>query len=639
MKQSLSKEQEDIAFFNDCEGAILVEASAGSGKTRILTERVRYLLTKKADKFFSVLCLTFTNKAADEMQERLEDVPKLTQRAFIGNFHEFCLNQIIRKQRNQIGLEEMPHIFDENDKKKIIEEVISMNEDLKKTYEFSEVKEPQERAKKQRDLISKCINFISDAKRKLTIVPEHVTNWKGWGEKNTFLYKNYNYNLENQNAIDYDDILLYAYRILTERPPIAKMYRRLFQYILVDEAQDLNYAQYQILRIICGVDHKNLMMVGDPKQAIYAFNGASPDFMQKDFVNDFQAKKMIIAHNYRSSTKVLELAHHIRPNGGISNNYFDGIREIKSFHDEKEEAKWIIETVRKWIAQHAYQEPNKNINVPINFDNIAILSRNRYVFKELINQLEADETLNDKYYLRKSSEQYDPSSSIIKIFDWGLRIIVNPLDVLHFNQIYQLLNIEFPIRDITRIDALLSIDSNSKIPKKFKTQLSLIVTAWKDIYTKFQRFDLTLKNLRNKIEGLDIPNEEKLAIDFDLLELDRLWKGFLTNTPSNNQNLANFRYFLAMRSIEQNKKGLTLATVHTVKGLEFEIVFLLGMNNGVLPDYRAKTKKELSEERNNAYVAVTRAKKCIYVTYPLSRMMPWKEPKNQQPSTFFNNFD
>lgn len=123
MKQELSIEQKEIAFFNDCEGALLVKASAGSGKTRILTERVRHLLTEKTNKYFSVLCLTFTNKAADEMKKRLEDISKLSERTFIGTFHEFCLSQIIRKQRHEIGLQEMPHIFDENDRRKILEEV------------------------------------------------------------------------------------------------------------------------------------------------------------------------------------------------------------------------------------------------------------------------------------------------------------------------------------------------------------------------------------------------------------------------------------------------------------------------------------------------------------------------------------
>jgi DNA helicase-2/ATP-dependent DNA helicase PcrA len=118
-----------------------------------------------------------------------------------------------------------------------------------------------------------------------------------------------------------------------------------------------------------------------------------------------------------------------------------------------------------------------------------------------------------------------------------------------------------------------------------------------------------------------------------------LWKAFLKNTPADSQQLANFRYFLALNSIEDNKKGLTLATIHTVKGLEYEIVFLMGMNEGVLPDFRAKDKNTLAEERNNAYVAVTRAKKCIYISYPKSKEMPWGGTKPQSISQFIKNYN
>lgn len=640
MKQVLSKEQKDIAFFNECEGAILVEASAGSGKTRILTERVRHLLTEKKDKFFSVLCLTFTNKAADEMKERLEDVPKLKERAFIGNFHEFCLNEILRKQRQEIGLEDVPHIFDDNDKKKIIEEVIYTNRSLKNKYDFPSIIDLNEKAKKQQDLISKCVNFISDAKRKLIIVPKDTIEWANWKEDNTFLYKNYNYQLENQNAIDYDDILLYAYRILVERPRVSKLYRKIYQYILVDEAQDLNYAQYQILKAICGDTHRNLMMVGDPKQAIYAFNGASPNFMQNDFVRDFEAERKEINHNYRSSTKVLELAEHIQPNGGIPNNYFKGIRKIQhSFDNEEEEANWIIESIKEWVERGTYEEEGKDVSSPIAFDNIAVLGRTRYVFKKLITQLEEDDLLKNKFYLRKGSEKFEPESQLMKIFDWGLRIIVNPLDVLHFNQIYQLLKLQPPNDLKDKLDGLLNLHLKTELSNKLVGQIKLITESWQEVNNNPNRLDLVLEKIKTNINDLDIPDEEKLAIDFDIEELKKLWKGFLMNTPTPKQNLSNFRYFLAMRSIDQNKKGLTLGTIHTVKGLEFEIVFLMGMNEGVLPYYKAKNRKALLEERNNAYVAVTRAKKCIYVTSPKTRMMPWNKPKNQTVSRFIQDFE
>jgi len=636
MKQALSKEQQDIAFFNDCKGAILVEASAGSGKTRILTERVRHLLTEKEDKFFSVLCLTFTNKAADEMKERLQkDIPRLQERAFIGNFHEFCLNSIIRTKRQTIGLQEMPHIFDETDRKKIIEEVLLMNDDLKDIYQFPDAENDKERARQQQNLIRKCVDFISTAKRNLTIVPDEMIKWKGWTEQKTFLYKNYNYKLENQNAIDYDDILLCAYRILVERPRVAELYRNLYEYILVDEAQDLNYAQYQILKAICGDTHKNVMMVGDPKQAIYAFNGASPDFMQKDFVTDFQAAQKAITKNYRSSTKVLELAQHVQPNGGIPDNYFDGIREVKPFDNEKEEAKWVVSEIKKWLHKGHYKE--KDIEIPITAENIAVLSRARYVFKNLITELEKDDALNNQFYLRKGSEKFEPESQLMKIFGWGLRVIVNPHDILHFNQIYQFLQINLP-ENGNRLDNLLKLASHTNLSDSKRKEINLLVKNWKKIQENPKRLDIALNDIKQSIITLSMADEEQAIINFDIEELEKLWEGFLMSTASNNQSLSNFRYFLAMKSIDQNKKGITLSTVHTAKGLEYEIVFLIGMNQGVLPFYKAKTKKELAEERNNAYVAITRAKHCIYITYPKQKTFR-NVTRTQYMSEFIKGFN
>jgi len=629
MYQNLSKEQQEIAFFNECEGALLVEASAGSGKTRILTERVRHLLIQKQDKFFSVLCLTFTNKAAEEMKERLADVPKLAERTFIGTFHEFCLNQIIRKQRQEIGLEEVPHIFEkEEDKRNIIVEIINQSADLKVAYEFPDITDSKEKARKQRALLSKCINFISEGKRNLITIPDDVTNWGNWNESNTYLYKTYNQTLKNQNAMDYDDILLYAYRILTERPVVSKLYRRRYPYILVDEAQDLNFAQYHILKAICGDDHKNIIMVGDPNQAIYAFNGASADFMQKSFLIDFNATQKRINKNYRSSTKVLELANHIQPNGRMPDNFFEGISKIKPFIDETTEAEWIIANIKDWSSKGVYSE--KEMSIPIKLENIAVLARNRYIFKYLIKLLEEDDLLKGKFHLRKGSEKFEPESQLIKIFDLGLRILVNPADILHFSQLYQALNLTIS-KEENRLEQLLSLNKADGLTGEQKALLAILVPAWQKINLNNKIVDNVLIQIKSKIESYEFPDEEKLKIDFDINEFQRLWKGFLKNTASEGQNLANFRYFIALNSPDDNKDGLTLSTIHTVKGLEYDIIFLMGLN-------QATRQKEIEEERNNAYVAVTRAKKCIYVSYPQHRLMPWGSPKRQFISSFINDF-
>lgn len=628
MKQELSKEQREIAFFNDCEGALLVKASAGSGKTRILTERVRYLLTEKQDKFFSVLCLTFTNKAADEMKGRLEGIPKLKDRTFIGNFHDFCLSQILRKQRHEIGIEVMPHIFDENDRKKILEEVFLQNEIFDDDYKNLYPKQQQKR-------LNDYLSVISEAKQNLIIIPE--IDKPEWTIKRKLLYNDYNERMRNQNAMDYDDILLYAYRILTERPAVANIYRRSYKYILVDEAQDLNFAQYQILRAICGETHKNVLFVGDHNQAIYAFNGASVKFMLEDFISDFKAEEKKILYNFRSSTKVLELAHHIRSNGGMPNNYFVGIREIPSFFDdEQSEAAWIITKIKEWLQRGYYEE--KELKIPIGLENIAVLARNRYVLKELMTQLDVDEALKNQYFLRKGSERFEPDSQLLKAFDLGLRILVNPLDVLHFNQLYQELGLPKSVNQ-NRLESLLTLNQNENLTIKQKELLNILVQAWDKLKNNPKLVDTVLNTMNEIVNNSCFADEEKQKIDYDIKEFKKLWIGFLKSTPSENQTLANFRYFLALNGIDENKNGLTLATVHTVKGLEYDIVFLMGMNEGVLPDYRAKNDKSAeAEERNNAYVAVTRAKKCIYVTYPKSRIMPWGDKKSQYVSQFIKDF-
>lgn len=625
MKQVLSKEQQAIVFHNDCEGALLLEASAGSGKTRILTERVRHLLTQKKDKFFSVLCLTFTNKAADEMKERLKDIPKLSERTFIGTFHEFCLQKILRTHRNELGFETVPHIFDENDQKKILEAVLLQKDIFEEDYKSLNPKQQQEQLKHY-------LEAISTAKRELVLLPDAYTDWT---DKQKTLYSDYNDEMLNQNGMDYDDILLYSYRILSERPSIANIYRRLYRYIMVDEAQDLNFAQYNTLKVICGDTHKNVMMIGDPKQAIYAFNGANIAFMQQDFVTDFKADKKALLHNYRSSTQVLTLAEHIRPNGGIPNNYFNGIAQIQAFDNEQNEATWVINQIKKWVQKGVYEEEEKEV-ISISLENIAVLARNRYVLEPLINQLDADEVLQNQYYLRKI-ERLSPESQLIKAFDYGLRILVNPANILHFNELYRLLKLP-PNPTKKRLDALLGLNQTPELSDNLQIITDTLVKNWTLLNNNQRLIDQALLNIEQTISNTNWVDEEKLIIRSDIDEFRKYWRSFLQTTPFESQSLANFRYFLALKGIKENKKGLTLATVHTVKGLEFDIVFLIGMNQDVLPDYRAKDAKSKTEERNNAYVAITRAKRCIYVTYPKSRYMPWGTTKSQIISEFIKNF-
>lgn len=625
--QLLSKEQAEIATFNNCEGSILVEAAAGSGKTRILTERVRYLLTKKPGVHFSVLCLTFTNKAAEEMKGRLRSVPRIRDRAFIGTFHEFCLGQILIKQKKELGFKEVPHIFDDNDKRKVLENIFLTNDIFSEDYVGLPPKEQQRR-------IDGFINIIGEAKRKLILDPD--LQLSTWSEKRKRLYLEYNERMYNQSAMDYDDILLYAFRILTERPQIANLYRRRYEYILVDEAQDLNYSQYQILKAICGETHRNVMMVGDPNQAIYSFNGASKQYMQEFFVEDFQAKKLTIEKNYRSSDAVLHLANFLKPSTLIGdNNYFKGKCIIENLSDETEEAKYIIKVIKSWIKKGIYAEGE--VSIPINLSDIAVIARNRYVFKELQAQLDQDSSLKDNYYLRQGGAAYTFESTFVKLFDLGLRIIVNPLDIVHFRQLCKEIRCKYS-KDIDRIDFLMNLRKYSTNNHYSTKVLNIIVEAWRSTIHKPNSLSSVLREMQSEFINLALSDTEKLKTDYDVNQLSLKWKNFQRSTNPKRHNIANFRYYLALNNSNETENGLTLSTIHAAKGLEFEIVILMGMNEGVLPSYRAKDISQLEEEKNTAYVALTRAKKCIYVSYPNSRMMPWGDKKRQYVSRFIRDY-
>ncbi len=633
-KAILSKEQEEIVFFNNGEGAVLVEAAAGSGKTRILTERVRYLLTEKKDKFFSVLCLTFTNKAAQEMKDRLIVIPKLNERVFIGNFHEFCLS-IIRTRYADIGFASPPHIFNQNDCKKLLEDVLLSNPILKEIYNFPDASDEDERSKKQRAKLFECTDFISTQKRNLIEeLPEFETDYRGWGEKTTLLFQDYNRRLREQNAIDYDDILLYAHRILL-RPSVTKIYRRTYQYILIDEAQDLNYAQYSIIKTICGESNKNVLMVGDPKQAIYGFNGSSPKFMQEHFKEDFDAQRKVINKNYRSSKAVLNLAEKLQPNGGVGTNFFDGISKIKNFENEQLEAEFVISEIKNWLKKGNYEEVDKEVKEPISFKDIAVLGRNKFVFSSLIKLLEEDNQLRNNFYLKKGLNNFEPESNFMKLFDLGTRILVNPTNSLHLGQIEDILKINFKGEN-DKLESLLQVDTNSTA-----VDLKLHLQYWNHLRKQPKSLGWVIEQLKSVAKNESfLENElEATQLLFDLTQLEKLWNSFVRNESHDNQTLTNFRYFLALNKSEENKDEITLASVHTTKGLEFGIVFLIGMNDGVFPDYRARTEAALQEERNNLYVAITRAKRALYITYPLKRLMPWGAEKPQSITRFLKSIE
>jgi len=617
----LSEEQKNIVDkWTTDGGAILVSASAGSGKTRIITESVKHLLEKEKKENFRILCLTFTNKASEEMKERLKSVRGVKERTFIDTIHAFGL-EVIQAYRYELGYIKMPHIIEkETDRIEILKKVFLQTPILTPYFE-----ERLAEHGSQKKLLSKSLNWISKQKKKLIFIDDEVTHYDSWEVRHLQLYKQYNQFLKNQNLIEFDDILLLAWKLLSIQN-VASIYQTLYRYILIDEGQDLNFAQYQILKTLCGSSISNILIVGDGKQAIHGYTGAKKEYMFTNFVHDFSAVKYNIQYNYRSSKAVLHIANNIiktNPTTPQSPQFFEGTAKIHSFIDEEAEANWILEKI-----QQLQKDNLEEFNGALSLDRVAILARNRFVFSELIKKLETEKI---SYVLRKGSDNFQSESKLFRVFNLGLRILTNPHGEIYRDQLSKILEIDIPFKKINNDTEFLQL-MNAKVLKLPKRSL---YDAWtlinKNISNFSKALDLIECDLKNESD-----NERNYA-QRDLYELREYWKSYLYNTAANSKSLSSFLRYIIMgfnKPLNTAEKQLTLATVHTTKGLEFDVVFLMGMTEGTFPDYRSTTDIGLEEERNNAYVAVTRARRHIYITFPEKKMMPWGSEKIQEKSRF-----
>lgn len=606
----LSPKQNEAVLHEN--GAILVIASAGSGKTRVLTERIKRLLDKTKRK---ILAITFTNKAGEEMRERLGSNEKIKSQVFIGTFHGFC-QQVLEMRYNLVGLSKMPHIFeDDSDRLELIEQAIESTPSYSRKYVMLE-------QKKQREFRYDVLSFISSVKRELLSEDELL---KGTNDEDlVLLYHSYQEILASQNAIDFDDLIMLTHRLFINNPTVAALYRRTYEYICIDEAQDLNNAQYQLLRSITIDEYRNVMMVGDPNQSIFAFNGSSSSYMSKKFVEDFNPVIIELKENYRSARKVIEAAEKIIPGSNeVINLVIPGIFKIHCAKDEDAESKWIIDKINRLIIKGHHED----IEGQITYEKIAVLARNKYVFTNLENQLK---DLSLPYYFKITPGAIKFESKTMNIFDLALRVKINSEDNLHWLRLIQLLKIN---KEVSLNDLINVIDK-----EHFKRVIELVVNLNED----GSNFKSSLIKFSDYIKvSNDIKNDDhrKLILD-EIEEIKSHWYNYAKKTEK--ESLVQFKNAMALGQThsQSQPKGITLSTVHTMKGQEYDIVFLMGMDDGTFPDYRAINNGgvEMVQEKNNAYVAFTRAKRFLFVTYPEQRQMPWGAVKQRSMSRFLNNF-
>lgn len=601
-KIKLSVKQESIVNLN--QGAYLVLASAGSGKTRVLTERIKRLSESVDGK---ILAITFTNKAANEIRERLGGSEKINKNVFVGTFHSFC-QSILELRFKLLGYNRMPHIFeDDSDRLELIKQAIKSVPFFKEIYDDLE-------PKKKNEYTYNALQFISTVKREVLSAEELAENSENIEYQ--YLFETYQDILKSNNAIDFDDIIRLVYELFTNNEAVANLYRKSYSFICIDECQDLNKLQYFLLKALCGNTIKNVMMVGDPNQSIYGFNGSAPTFMQKDFVEDFQAEEISLDENYRCSKSVIEASNVLMNLEVEAINYvIDGIFEIQPVDTESSEAEFVINKIKALVNLKSHDD----IEGEINYDKISILARNKFVFKNIEELLKEEKT---PYYFKSGNVGIKFSSISMKIFDLYFRIKINPLDKLHLNKLETILK----VNDVYDSNEL----QNSQHPISLSIKGIINECSIDNLHLKIDE----LKKLFN--DSIIEDDEKKLTLD----ELEDFANQLIQYKKQNlRPSLDGFKSAIALGLTNNSSgkdNGVCLSTVHTMKGQESEIVFLIGMDDGTFPDFRAINKggEELQQEKNNTYVAFTRAKRFLFVTYPKKRLMPWGDYKARVVSRF-----
>ncbi|UXR31257.1 DNA helicase PcrA [Staphylococcus simulans] len=607
------------------EGPLLIMAGAGSGKTRVLTHRIAYLLDEKGVSPYNVLAITFTNKAAREMKERVEKlVGEEAQVIWMSTFHSMCV-RILRRDADRIGIERNFTILDPTDQKSVIKDVLKTENIDSKRYDprmfLSAISNMKNELKTVEDAEIEATDFMSDMVARV--------------------YAGYQRQLSRNEALDFDDLIMTTINLFKRVPDVLEYYQNKFQYIHVDEYQDTNRAQYTLVKLLAD-KFKNLCVVGDSDQSIYGWRGADIQNIlsfEEDYPN---ARTIFLEQNYRSTKVILNAANEViknnterKPKGLWTENQEGKKINYYQAQSESDEAQYVVKEIMR-----QQRENNKS------FNDIAILYRTNAQSRVL------EETFmksNIPYTMVGGHKFYDRKE--IKDLLSYLRLIANSNDDISLQRI-----INVPKRgigpssvekiqayarqnDLSMFDALAEADFiglTKKVTKQaidFYTLISNLIQEQeflevseiveevlnKSGYKEMLERDQTLE-ARSRLENI----EEFMSVPMD----------YEKNTPLEEQSLINFLTDLSLvADIDEAdiENGVTLMTMHSAKGLEFPVVFIMGMEESIFPHIRSilsDDDHEMEEERRICYVAITRAEEELYLTHATSRTLFGKTQSN-----------
>ncbi len=590
------------------EGPCLVIAGAGSGKTKVLTHKIAYLMGEVGVKPWDILAITFTNKAANEMKSRVENlVGDAAKDMWIGTFHSICV-RILRKQIDRIGFDTSFIIFDTSDQKTLIKQIIK-NKNLDDKL-FSD-----------RSVLSE----ISNAKNDMLEPDAYAVKASGDFRKETIaeIYQIYQTKLKENNAIDFDDIINFTIKILLDNPDLLEYYSGKFKYVLVDEYQDTNKAQFTLITLLAS-KYGNITVVGDNDQGIYSFRGADISNIL-NFEKDFPGTRIIkLEQNYRCTQSILNAANEVIKNNETkyekklwTENERGKLPKVFRGDNEYDEANFIVRNINTLKMEEYYKYSDFAVLYRMNSQSRAIedILRRENIPYKIVGGL--------KFYERKE----------IKDTIAYLRLIQNPSDNLSLTRI-----INEPKRGVgkTSLDNIDSLSADTGI-----SMYEIIRDADKyglnRIFANTREFISVIEELRSKKDDIKISELIKETLNktgyTKALELENTVEAesrlenldeFLTvaiefEEESADNSLSEFLEGITLSSdldgMEDSEDSVTLMTLHSAKGLEFPVVFLVGMEEGIFPGYKSIGEpQELEEERRLCYVGITRAKENLFLT-------------------------
>jgi DNA helicase-2/ATP-dependent DNA helicase PcrA len=640
----LNEPQKNAVLHRD--GPIMIIAGAGSGKTKVITTRIAHLMATGVDPF-NILALTFTNKAAAEMKERIERIlgGSEARNLYIGTFHS-VFARILRTEAPKLGYPSNFTIYDTDDAKSVIKTIVKELNLDEKQYKPNIV-----------------LNRISMAKNALVNAEEYANDWLLQQEDSrsqrpeiSNIYKSYSSRCFKNGAMDFDDLLFKMYELLTGFPEALSKYQHKFKYIMIDEYQDTNTAQYQIVKLL-GAMHENVCVVGDDAQSIYSFRGATIENILQ-FKNDYDEIKVIkLEQNYRSTKNILHVANEIISNnkGQIEKKLFtdnsegEKIKLIRTMTDN-DEGKIVADTIQELKLRNHHHN-----------NDFAILYRTNAQSRSFEESLRR---MGIVYRIYGGMSFYQRKE--VKDFIAYLRLIVNPRDEEALKRI-----INYPVRGIgkTTIDkAVLFANEKEASVWDILTNAAMFgfksgtlesidgfVTMIKMFQSELPRknaYDLAVivgKSTNIVKELFNDKTTEGLARYENVQELLNSIKEF-TETPMNiedgevgDKGLGSYLQQIALLTDADNENenadSVKLMTIHAAKGLEFPIVFLGGLEETLFPSAMSiNTREELEEERRLFYVAITRAKSKLYLSYANARYR-FGQLQNNEPSRFIDEIN